>query len=167
MIFATPGDYDVGEKPEPKLLSQFSKNFPSPPCGQVRSVVFVEINQLSEPKCNENYAHAISTIAFSHLSVLRSPGNDSPYVSKMLSNWKPEVIFTGNVGHRATMVAEDVRLMLKPPEKEEYWRLTALSGDPVEIQVPTCSYRMGRVSAGFGLALIGEARNSILETGLI
>lgn len=162
-ILTTPGDKDIGKDRnrlvQEKRLKQFANYFPSPPCSSLGTVVFVEINSLSESKCQKSFTHATSTIAYTHFGLMQNEENSS-YAFSMLNSWKPDIVFAGH-NHSAVLLSEKETEMQYPPDNQDYWKFTSISGEPVEIHVPTCSYRIMDSKAGYGIALIDTESEEI------
>lgn len=74
-----------------------------------------------------------------------------------------QVIFTAH-DHRARRVSFDVtseqlsevRPFAKSPKYPTFYQLRLDMDEVHELQVPTCSYRMGTPEMGYGFALIGK-----------
>lgn len=55
-----------------------------------------------------------------------------------------------------TTVDQLSNILVLPPHDSTLYRLRMDMGDVHEVQIPTCSYRMGTFNMGYGLAYIGE-----------
>ena len=73
----------------------------------------------------------------------------------------PQIIFTAHE-HKALHISLDTAsdqlsdIWKLPPHKTPLYQLRLDMGDVHEIQIPTCSYRMGTSNMGYGLAYIGN-----------
>lgn len=81
-------------------------------------------------------------------------------VFQVLKELSPQVIFTAHE-HKAMHISLDTAtdqlsdVWILPPYKTPLYQLRMDVGDIHEVQIPTCSYRMGTPHMGYGLAYIG------------
>lgn len=82
------------------------------------------------------------------------------YLQQVLKELSPQVIFTAHE-HKAMHVSLDTatdqlsEIGILPPHETPLYQLRMDVGDIHEVQIPTCSYRMGTPHMGYGLAYIG------------
>ena len=73
----------------------------------------------------------------------------------------PQIIFTAHE-HKAMHMSLDTatdqlsEIWVLPPHETPLYQLRLDMGDIHELQIPTCSYRMGTPNMGYGLAYIGK-----------
>lgn len=73
----------------------------------------------------------------------------------------PQIIFTAHE-HKAMRISLDTatdqlsEIWVLPPYETSLYQLRMDVGDIHELQIPTCSYRMGTPHTGYGLAYIGR-----------
>lgn len=162
--FYTPGDNDIGgEWPEPVdqlKVTRFKKFF-----GDVNSLKLNEnlmiynVNLITKdvPAFVDNKNSTVTNIILSHYPVIHRPISMPLAVGKTLDNF-PSVIFSAH-DHRSLEVVANVSthssktFLLK---RLKAFDLEALKKNKkiLEIQVPSCSYRMGTLTIGYGLAVI-------------
>lgn len=80
---------------------------------------------------------------------------------QVLKELSPQVIFTAHE-HKAMHVSLDTatdqlsEIWILSPHETPLYQLRMDVGDIHEVQIPTCSYRMGTPHMGYGLAYIGR-----------
>ncbi|XP_063985476.1 uncharacterized protein Mppe isoform X3 [Diachasmimorpha longicaudata] len=85
---------------------------------------------------------------------------------KVIKELSPQVIFTAHE-HKAmhlsldTTIDELSDIWVLPPHETSLYQLRLDMGDIHELQIPTCSYRMGTVNMGYGLAYIDTHEKSV------
>ena len=78
-----------------------------------------------------------------------------------LKELSPQIIFTAH-DHKAMHLSLDTATdqlsdtWILPPNETPLYQLRLDMGDVHELQIPTCSYRMGTRHMGYGLAYIGN-----------
>jgi len=83
------------------------------------------------------------------------------YLSQVLKELSPQVIFTAHE-HKAMHISLDTAtdqlsdIWVLPPYETPLYQLRMDVGDIHEVLIPTCSYRMGTLHMGYGLAYIGR-----------
>ncbi|KAK3913847.1 Cell division control protein 1 [Frankliniella fusca] len=175
--FFLPGDNDIGgENGDPILPStvqRFRQIFHKKAELIVGSSHIIKVNPVLEPipQLNSNLLSSEKSIriAVSHFPLL---GMSTPFTEKILREFKPHLIFSAH-SHLSrlrgpsmmspsplTKKLGPVPFGRKDRSKEvdfdDGWKSIT---DVHEIEVPTCSYRMGVSDMGFGFALIDETRN--------
>lgn len=174
-----PGDNDVGgENGEPILPSvvyRFRHIFHKTNQLIVNFCHVLKINPVLEPMPRPDPS-LISSERFIRISVSHFPllGASTPFTEKIIREYKPHVIFSAH-SHLSrlrgpTMVTPSplnglfgpIQLGLlnqtKDRDYEEGW---SSSAGVHEIEVPTCSYRMGVSEMGYGYALLDETKKEL------
>jgi ethanolamine phosphate phosphodiesterase len=95
-------------------------------------------------------------IFISHFSIILTPG---AYSYKAIERFRPHVIFSGHF-HKSNQVTTELKKLryatTLPLIHSMNYDLRAIEANQevLEIQVPSCSYRMGEEKIGFGQAVI-------------
>lgn len=83
---------------------------------------------------------------------------------QVIKELSPQIIFSAHEHkgmHTSLDTATDQlsEIQLFPPQEVSFYQLRLDLGDVHEIQIPTCSYRMGTKNMGYGLAYISKNHN--------
>lgn len=171
MIFV-PGDNDIGgegvEPIRPTSVNRFRKQFYERDTWQIKgNIIFYNINKITEemPPIDPRAKHDNYTRIFlSHLPLLEW---NSRFSRKAIDTFKPHIIFSGH--HHQSLIKRMKYKKLDSPgmpnslnndKKTAYamnkFNLNELIDDNeiLEINIPTCSYRMGTMDIGYGYAII-------------
>lgn len=87
---------------------------------------------------------------------------------QVLKELSPQVIFSAHE-HKAMHISLDTAtdqlsdIWILPPYETPLYQLRMDVGDIHEVLIPTCSYRMGTLHMGYGLAYIGRQRVRIIQ----
>lgn len=136
----------------------------------------LQVNRLTQtipnaPKdafLNDYAERNITNVVLSHMPLLFSPGT---FVQNVIKELSPQVIFTAH-DHKAMHISLDTavdqlsEVWRIPPKKMQLYHFRFDMGDIHELQIPTCSYRMGSSKIGYGLAYIDTQEKS-LEFGIL
>lgn len=153
-----PGDNDIGgdwyEKVDYERLRRFKHHFGNSEYFQIKNITFYNVDLISHqiPIFDMKNDSSISVI-MSHFQVL--PSYQS---TKMLSQLQPPVvIFSAHTHHSRevfTRLENHVYNFPHPLVNGKLYNLTAFEAEKIylEIEVPTCSYRMGTLTVGFAQA---------------
>ncbi|XP_043274366.1 uncharacterized protein Mppe isoform X2 [Venturia canescens] len=162
-----PGDNDIGGEEDmvsTRIHNRFKFAFTQPDTIAYKSVIFFKVNRLTRTRPNapkeaflNDYTERNTTnVILSHMPLLFSPG---PFVRNVIKELSPQVIFTAH-DHKAKHLSLDTATdqlsdtWILPPRETLLYQLRLDMGDVHELQIPTCSYRMGTPHMGYGLAYI-------------
>ncbi|KAK9878403.1 hypothetical protein WA026_021710 [Henosepilachna vigintioctopunctata] len=160
-----PGDNDIGGEGFDRVTSakvkRYKTAFNQPETLHFNGVTFLKINQMmhSYPKVEQRrdfYNTSQIFVILSHVPLLFRPNFFS---EKVLSKAQPHIIFAAHE-HKAMIVStdgllrEDRQIVPLMRGDNKVYKFNLGSSDLYEILVPTCSYRMGTTSVGFGFAII-------------
>uniref|UniRef100_A0A1I7YJI1 Metallophos domain-containing protein n=2 Tax=Steinernema glaseri TaxID=37863 RepID=A0A1I7YJI1_9BILA len=160
-----PGDNDVGgeyEPVSPKLLERFRTAFPNKFDASrlgLGKISFTETNVMNGEQRNLSPAESNQTfrIVLSHVLVTTSWNAKT---QNMLYDLNPDLILSAH-DHVAVVYSRRARgdvhfERLTAPDLPNTVRFLSSSRHPrIELQYPTCSYRMGVKDMGFGVVQIG------------
>lgn len=172
--FYTPGDNDIGgEWPEPVdelKVKRFKKFFGNKNLTKLNEFIrIINVNLITSeiPTLNDGDNSTTIHVFISHYPVTRRPSSASFKVAKSLAI-KPSVIFSAHDHESVGVVANMSTLSSRsfPLEHLKTFDLAAVKkrNKILEIQVPSCSYRMGTLTVGYGQAMFdnGEMKYSPL-----
>lgn len=159
-----PGDNDIGgEGSEPvknEMMNRFKSHFGDHTRWSDKNLNFYNMNLISKeiPQPVSNFTTTTSalqtSVVLSHYEVLSS------YLSsKMLKQIQPPVVIFSAHNHESLEIFSRLENHLNshssPLCNGKIYNLTAFETAKVylEIQVPTCSYRMGTLTLGYGQAI--------------
>ncbi|XP_021925589.1 DNA polymerase beta isoform X2 [Zootermopsis nevadensis] len=157
-----PGDNDIGGETEPLTIGKmerFQRTFRQSGIIQLGHTDMFKVNRLAYtiPKLEINARHLQGNrtrIVFSHLPLLLRP---SSFVQQVVTQIHPHAIFTAH-DHKSLHISanaetgEERFVEVFPPSTGPVWNFQLNVGLVHELMVPTCSYRMGAVDMGFGVA---------------
>lgn len=154
-----PGDNDVGgdwaEKIDYEKLRRFKHHFGNSEHFEIRNISFYNVNLISHEIPDFSMKNDSSTsVIMSHFQVL--PSYQS---TKMLTKLQPPVvIFSAHTHHSRevfTRLENHVYNFPRPLTNGKLYNLTVFGAEKIylEIEVPTCSYRMGTLTVGFAQAV--------------
>lgn len=171
-----PGDNDIGGENGdpilPSIVQRFRQIFHKKTELVVGLCHIIKINPVLEPisqlSSNQLSSDKSIRIAVSHFPLM---GMSTPFTEKILRNFQPHLIFSAH-SHLSRLRGPSMKSpsallgrlgpvqfnRLNRTKEHNYdggWKSIA---DVHEIEVPTCSYRMGVADMGFGFALIDETR---------
>lgn len=174
-----PGDNDIGGENGdpilPSIVERFQYSFHKKSELRVGSCKILKVNAVLEPtprvSKNEAFSDADIRIAVSHFPLL---GMSTPFTHRMLKDYKPEVIFSAH-SHLSRLKGASMstpstffdvlgpmplnaRNRSRGADYDDGWPHPSMV---YEIEVPTCSYRMGVDNMGYGYALIDETRREL------
>ncbi|XP_015589694.1 metallophosphoesterase 1 homolog isoform X2 [Cephus cinctus] len=162
-----PGDNDIGGEEDmvsSRIHSRFKFSYSQPDTLSLNSVTFFKVNRLTHsmsqaPKdafLNDYAERNTTNVILSHIPLLFTPGS-----------FVQNIIFTAHE-HRAMHISLDTatdqlsEIWILPPYKTLLYQFRMDMGDIHELQIPTCSYRMGTPYMGYGLAYI-DTQEKIVE----
>ncbi|XP_015110716.1 metallophosphoesterase 1 homolog isoform X3 [Diachasma alloeum] len=169
-----PGDNDIGGEEDSvsaAIHNRFKFAFSQPDSLTHKSLIFFKVNRLTHymPKApqdaflNEYTERNTTNIILSHMPLLFTSGS---FVKNVIKELSPQVIFTAHE-HKAmhlsldTTIDELSDIWILPPHETPLYQLRLDMGDIHELQIPTCSYRMGTSNMGYGLAYIDTRDKSV------
>jgi ethanolamine phosphate phosphodiesterase len=164
-----PGDNDIGgegsEMVKPSKVKRFNNYFENRSVYRLKHKLnLYHINRIIHemPMLSENDAEQVqensgyTRVFISHFSVVLTPG---AFSYKALQRFKPHVCFTGHY-HKSSQITSEINKMrfssttLFLSHTMTYdLRTIEANQEILEIQVPSCSYRMGEKHIGFGQAV--------------
>ncbi|XP_014204848.1 uncharacterized protein LOC106636832 [Copidosoma floridanum] len=169
-----PGDNDIGG--EEDLVSnyihgRFNFAYTQSDTLVYNSATFFKVNRLTQtipsaPKdafLNDYTERNTTNVVLSHMPLLFTPGT---FVQNVLKELSPQIIFTAH-DHKAMHMSLDTatdqlsEVWVLSPHKTQMYQLRLDMGDIHELQIPTCSYRMGTPNMGFGLAYIDTQEKTL------
>ncbi|CAL7952139.1 unnamed protein product [Xylocopa violacea] len=170
-----PGDNDIGGEEDvvsANVHNRFNFAFSQPDTLVYKTVTFFKVNRLTHtmpeaPKyafLNDYAERNTTNVLLSHMPLLFMPGT---FVQNVLKELSPQIIFTAHE-HKAMHISLDTTI----DQLSEIWVLNTHEtplyqlrmdvGDIHEVQIPTCSYRMGTPHQGYGLAYI-DTQEKVVE----
>ncbi|XP_011258011.1 uncharacterized protein LOC105252368 [Camponotus floridanus] len=169
-----PGDNDIGGEDDlvsPNIHKRFNFAYTQPDTLVYKTVTFFKINRLTRtmpdaPKdafLNDYAERNTTNVILSHMPLLFMPGS---FVQNVIKELSPQVIFTAHE-HKAMHVSLDTatdqlsEIWILPPYETPLYQLRMDVGDIHEVQIPTCSYRMGTPHMGYGLAYIDTQEKTV------
>ncbi|XP_076162815.1 metallophosphoesterase [Ptiloglossa arizonensis] len=169
-----PGDNDIGGEEDTvsfNIHNRFNFAYSQPDTLVYKTVTFFKVNRLTHtmpeaPKdafLNDYAERNTTNVVFSHMPLLFMPGT---FVQNVLKELSPQVIFTGHE-HKAMHISLDTatdqlsEIWILPPYETPLYQLRMDVGDIHEVQMPTCSYRMGTPHTGYGLAYIDTQEKTV------
>jgi len=174
MVFV-PGDNDIGgegiEPIKPTSVNRFRKMFYERDTWKIGDIIFYNINKITQemPATDPQAKHDNFTRIFlSHLPLLEW---NSRFSRKAIDTFKPHLIFSGH--HHMSLISRMKYKRLDSPgmpsslnndKKTAYamnhFDLNELidNNEVLEINIPTCSYRMGTMDIGYGYAVIDQSQ---------
>ncbi|XP_020278765.1 uncharacterized protein LOC109852221 [Pseudomyrmex gracilis] len=173
-----PGDNDIGGEEDsvsPGILQRFNFAYTQPDTLVYKSVTFFKVNRLTRtiPKApkdaflNDYKERNITNVILSHVPLLSMPDR---FVQSVLEELTPQVIFTAHTHHAAHESLDTATDQLsypgciRPQQGMMLYELRVDVGDIHEVQIPTCSYRMGTPDTGYGLAYIDTQGKTVAFT---
>jgi len=164
-----PGDNDIGgegsEMVKPSKVRRFKSFFENMDKWKFKDHHFniYHVNRITHemPLLAESEEHEvlenseITRIFISHFSMVHAPG---AFSYKAIETFKPHIIFSGHL-HRSAQISSELSQLrysrTLPLTTSMIYDLNSIEGNQevVEIQVPTCSYRMGEGLIGYGMAV--------------
>lgn len=172
MIFV-PGDNDIGgelgESIKPTKVNRFRKMFFEKSIWKLAkgNIIFYNINRITQemPPVDSKSRHDNFTRIFlSHLPILEW---NNRFSRQAIEIFKPHLIFSGH--HHQSLIKRIKMKRFDEPEKPNQLnndKKTAYTmnkfdmnelvdnDEVLEINIPTCSYRMGTMDIGYGYAVI-------------
>lgn len=161
-----PGDNDIGgegNEPGKDLTRRFNSYFRNDSVISYRQLDFIKVNYLTTSYAYRSHLLRLGhnlRIILSHVPLSSSFGS---YPKNVLHEVRPELMLSGHdhksvhrVADRATGALEKLELDVTLDRKA--LRLNLSDGKIHEIQVPSCSYRMGTLKVGFGALIIDPDR---------
>lgn len=170
-----PGDNDIGGEEDSvssNIQNRFNFAYTQPDTLVYKSVTFFKVNKLTRimpeaPKdafLNDYAERNTTNVVLSHMPLLFMPGT---FVQNVIKELSPQVIFTAHE-HKAMHISLDTatdqlsEIWVLPPQEAPLYQLRMDVGDVHEVQIPTCSYRMGTPHTGYGLAYI-DTQDKIID----
>ncbi|XP_015524173.2 uncharacterized protein C630.12 [Neodiprion lecontei] len=162
-----PGDNDVGGEEDTvsaHISDRFEFTYSQPDTLSYKSVNFFKVNRLthsvpgapSDAFLNDYSERNTTNVVLSHMPLLFSPGS---FVQSVVKELSPQLIFSAH-DHKAMHTSLDMAtnqlsdIWILPPHENRLFHLRLDMGDIHEVQIPTCSYRMGTPYIGYGLASV-------------
>lgn len=164
-----PGDNDIGgegtEMVKPSKVKRFFNYFENRSQWKLKhNLNIYHINRIIHemPLLSEEEAPQIlessgfTRVFISHFSIVLTPG---AFSYKAIQRFKPHVIFTGHFHKSSQITSEINRLRFSSTSHFLSHTMTydlrtiEANQEVLEIQVPSCSYRMGEEFIGFGQAV--------------
>ncbi|XP_048512701.1 uncharacterized protein LOC105693240 [Athalia rosae] len=174
-----PGDNDIGGEEDmvsSHINERFEFTYSQPDTLTYKSSNFFKVNRLTHliPQApndaflNDYTERNTTNIVLSHMPLLFSPGS---FVQNVVKKLSPQLIFTAH-DHKAmhtsldtaTDQLSDIRIL--PPHENRLYQLRLDVGTIHEIQIPTCSYRMGTPYVGYGLVYVDTQDKTVEFTVL-
>lgn len=154
-----PGDNDIGGEDEPvykEKLKLFKSTFYQPDVISHGELDFYKVNRITWTLPSIPTGHIISrdkvNVVISHMPII---GNGL-FAEKVRSQLHPKIILSGHdhLSKYIKMNSEDTISKISPfgPESSNL-EINLTDNGYHEIQVPTCSYRMGVYNMGYGAAV--------------
>ena len=161
-----PGDNDIGgerEMVKPLKVSRFQQYFNTNGTSSWKinnNDNIYHINRITSEIPNEERTSEKSFNFFiSHYSILSHLGS---FCERAIERFKPQVIFVGDI-HKSNLIRSSLRNLQQTNKtslhNSKTFDLNAMKDNQkvIEIQVPSCSYRMGFPSQiGYGQAIIED-----------
>ncbi|OXU20292.1 hypothetical protein TSAR_013928 [Trichomalopsis sarcophagae] len=169
-----PGDNDIGGEEDmvsSHIHERFNYAYTQSDTLVYSTATFFKVNRLTKtipaaPKeafLNDYAERNTTNVVLSHMPLLFMPGT---FVQNVLKELSPQIIFTAHE-HKAMHMSLDTatdqlsEIWILPPHKTPLYQLRLDMGDIHEIQIPTCSYRMGTPNMGYGLAYIDTQEKTL------
>ncbi|XP_033226292.1 uncharacterized protein LOC117178879 isoform X2 [Belonocnema kinseyi] len=169
-----PGDNDIGGEEDnvsKRIHERFNFAYTQPDTLVLKSVTFFKVNRLvhdippapRDAFLNDYAERNTTNVVLSHMPLLFMPGT---FVQNVLKELSPQIIFSAHE-HKAMHTSLDTatdqlsEIRLLPPQEVSFYQLRLDMGDVHEIQIPTCSYRMGTRHMGYGLAFINTQEKTL------
>ncbi|KAL0113815.1 hypothetical protein PUN28_011270 [Cardiocondyla obscurior] len=169
-----PGDNDIGGDEDSVSLNvhkRFNFAYTQPDTLVYKTVTFFKVNRLTRampdaPKdafLNDYAERNTTNVILSHMPLLFTPGS---FVQNVLKELSPQIIFSAH-DHKAMHISLDTAtdqlsdVWVLPPYETPLYQLRMDVGDIHEVQIPTCSYRMGMLHMGYGLAYIDTQEKTV------
>ncbi|XP_076642954.1 metallophosphoesterase [Halictus rubicundus] len=169
-----PGDNDIGGEEDSvsfNMNNRFNFAYTQPDTLVYKSVTFFKVNRLTHtmpeaPKdafLNDYAERNTTNVVLSHMPLLFMPG---AFVQNVLKELSPQIIFTAHE-HKAMHISLDTatdqlsEIWILPPKESPLYQLRMDVGDIHEVEMPTCSYRMGTPHIGYGLAYIDTQEKTV------
>lgn len=169
-----PGDNDIGGEDDAvssSIHDRFNFAYTQPDTLVYKTVTFFKVNRLTRsmpeaPKdafLNDYAERNTTNVVLSHMPLLFMPG---AFVQNVLKELSPQIIFTAHE-HKAMHISFDTatdqlsEIWILPPNETPFYQLRMDVGDIHEVQIPTCSYRMGTPHMGYGLAYIDTQEKTL------
>ena len=169
-----PGDNDIGGEEDSvsfNIHNRFNFAYTQPDTLVYKTVTFFKVNRLTHsmpdaPKdafLNDYAERNTTNVVLSHMPLLFMPGT---FVQNVLKELSPQIIFTAHE-HKAMHISLDTatdqlsEIWILPPRETPMYQLRMDVGDIHEVQIPTCSYRMGTPHTGYGLAYIDTQEKTV------
>lgn len=161
-----PGDNDIGGEvtaPLEKRIRRFNSYFRNDSITTYGGVDFIKVNYLTKSYAYRSHLRQLGRnlrVVLSHMALSSTYGL---YGKEVMTDLDPDLIFAGH-RHVSEHVAVRRRdgsvesLRLSFTDDRVAVRLNLSRQLVHEIEVPTCSYRMGTRSVGFGAAIIDPDR---------
>uniref|UniRef100_A0A2R5L7J8 Putative cell division control protein/ dna repair exonuclease n=1 Tax=Ornithodoros turicata TaxID=34597 RepID=A0A2R5L7J8_9ACAR len=161
-----PGDNDIGGEvtpPKKRIIRRFNRYFRSDPVVSHDKIDFVKVCYVTRSYAYRAFLRDKADhvrVVVSHLPLTPTYGS---YVKDIVREIEPDLIFSGHdhlseyiATGRANKMVEKMALRFTMDLVAA--RLNLSDGHVHEIQVPTCSYRMGTYNVGYGAAIIDPDR---------
>lgn len=169
-----PGDNDIGGEEDvvsSNIYNRFNFAYSQPDTLVYKTVTFFKVNRLTHtmpeaPKdafLNDYAERNTTNVVLSHMPLLFMPGT---FVQNVLKELSPQIIFTAHE-HKAMHISLDPvtdqlsDIWVLSPYETLVHSLRMDVGDIHELQIPTCSYRMGTPHTGYGLVYIDTQEKMI------
>ncbi|XP_012538134.1 uncharacterized protein LOC105837698 [Monomorium pharaonis] len=169
-----PGDNDIGgegDRVSANIHKRFNFAYTQPDTLVYKSVTFFKVNRLTRtmpeaPKdafLNDYAERNTTNVILSHMPLMFTPGD---FVQNVLKELSPQIIFTAHE-HKAMHISLDTatdqlsEVWILSPYESPLYQLRMDVGDIHEVQIPTCSYRMGVPHMGYGLAYIDTQEKTV------
>lgn len=166
----------------PRNTKRFREAFNTRPFYKIGNTLVYPVNKIANETPKEaprdqldTSNHLQRTILISHFSLLFQ---QSSYSDKVLKLLKPAIIFSGHL-HRSLFIKRSQVYTeftkanpLNVHDHDKYLmhefdlQETVSLQSFLEILVPTCSYRMGEMNVGYGMAIIDHVDNNLYYTVL-
>lgn len=150
-----PGDNDIDGTLIAGRVRRFKSLFGNNTSLRLGNLQVYGINMMTNEIPPINIEPTNLTILISHIPVIKHPSLVSYTAVDTLS---PSIIFTGHFHKSTEIIADEANLNYnwsKPINNFKVFDLDKLkkSEKIIEIQVPTCSYRMGHLTIGYAQAI--------------
>lgn len=185
-MIIVPGDNDIGgedgEVVTPRNVHRFKDAFKTRPFYKIGNTLIYPVNKMTHEVLKEapsdltdsyNNNPSQRTIVISHFPLLF---HQSQYADRVLRQLQPTIIFSGHL-HRSLFIKRSQVYTefakanpLNTHENDKYSMHEFDLTDTIkkesflEILVPTCSYRMGEKSVGYGMAVLDHQNDNLYYT---
>ncbi|CAN7992788.1 unnamed protein product [Ixodes hexagonus] len=161
-----PGDNDIGGEltaPQEREIRRFNSYFRNDSVTSYGGVDFIKVNYLTKSYAYRSYLTRLGRnlrVVLSHMALSSTYG---PYGKEVMKDLDPDLMFAGHrhVSEHVAARRQDgsvESLRLRFTDDRVAVRLNLSRQLVHEIEVPTCSYRMGTHTIGFGAAIIDPDR---------